>query len=111
MKRFGLLAAALGAASLACLADPALAAEDYIYLNVARVTSTTEGLMVQSEGGALPENCVGSPWNWMLIPEAETAMISLFLTWYAQGKKSFTAYTLPRNGTGYCTIAQLDPGS
>jgi hypothetical protein len=89
-------------------ANNVAAAESYLSGKITNITSTSAGLMLMLDTG-LPDNCEGTPWGWMLIPKAETTMISVALAMYTSGRLSVTVYTNPRAATGWCTVNQFDP--
>jgi hypothetical protein len=96
----------------ACLATPVAQASDrqpgYVSGRINDVTSTTAGLMIRMDDNGVPTLC-GNPANgWMLIPQSSSAMIGVFLSYWAAGKKNFVVYADPVSGS-YCTIGQLDP--
>lgn len=69
-------------------------------------TSNAQGLLVQVSGG-LPTNCTGTPYGWILIPEANKTMVSLTLTAIAQNRqvKVFTN-GIPQGQT-FCVAIQV----
>lgn len=95
--------------ALACWAvpGPAPAAETYHSGALNNITSTASGLMVMLDTG-LPDNCAGTPYGWMLIPELNKTMIATALLMWATGSRLVTIYTTPNPG-GYCIVNQLDP--
>ena len=76
---------------------------------IKNLTATTSGIMIMMDKG-LPDNCVGTPYGWLLIKEENKALTSAVLTIWASGKGTGTVYTSGRvNGTGYCIVNQFDP--
>jgi len=55
----------------------------------------------------VPDNCVGTAYGWMVIPETAKTMITVALLARLQNWP-VVVYTDART-SGYCTINQLDP--
>lgn len=101
--------AILAAASFAMLASPpARAAETWLEGNLSEVTTVGEGLLIRMDNG-LPTQCTGTPFGWMLIPEANKTMLAMTMMLWMSGKRSMVIYTRAYTGDGYCTITQVDP--
>lgn len=64
----------------------------------------TPGILVRISGG-LPDNCIGTAYGWLLIPEANKAMMATALLAKATNK-SVTVFTSGLNG-GFCTVIQV----
>lgn len=106
MKLIRLLALAA-----ACVAAPAQASDPhpgYITGKVTDITSTAAGLMIRMDDNRVPTLCGAPSVGWMLVPQSNSTMISVFLSYWATSKKNFTIYADPVAG-GYCTIGQIDP--
>lgn len=102
---------ALIAAALlcACLLPRAHAAEQWLAGNIVNVTSSSQGLMILLDTG-IPDNCQGTPYNWMLIKQADKTMVAVAIALWIAGKPAVTVYTIPPAGPGsFCTVNQLDP--
>jgi len=67
-------------------------------------------MLIMMDAG-VPDNCQGTPYNWMLIEETHKTMLSVALAMWSTGKKSAVVYTTGLDGTGYCIIGQLDPSN
>lgn len=80
----------------------------YVVGNVIDITSTTAGLMMRMEDSRVPTLCGASSYGWMLVPQSNSAMISVFLTYWASGKKNFTIYIDQTAGSA-CIVDQIDP--
>lgn len=80
----------------------------YVAGKIINITSTGNGMMMMLDTG-VPDNCQGTPYNWMLIKESHKTMLSVALAMWATGKNSAVVYTSGLDGTGYCIINQLDP--
>ncbi|MGI0118929.1 hypothetical protein [Zooshikella sp. RANM57] len=76
---------------------------------IVNLTAITGGIMIMMDKG-LPDNCVGSPYGWMLIKQEYSAMTSVVIAAWASGKTVGTVYTSGReDGQGYCLVTQFDP--
>lgn len=103
--RFAAWAVALGS----LLMPPAAGAADtYQTGTINNITSTPSGLMLMLDNGP-PTNCNGTPYGWMLIPEANKTMIATALMLWATGQRGVAVYTNAYTGNGFCTITQFDP--
>lgn len=76
--------------------------------NLADITSIRGALLIRMDDDRVPQTCQGSGTSWMRIDQADTAMVSLMLTYWAQGKRSFVIYVDPWQ-SGYCAVNQADP--
>ena len=83
------------------------AANNYRSGSIINISSTAQGLMIMLDS-PVPDNCQGTPYNWLLIPEQNKTMISLTMALWLSGKKSFTVYTANR-ASGYCEVIQVHP--
>lgn len=63
-----LLIAALGI-GIGAASFSTVAADHYLSGTVTNITSVPNGLMIMLDTG-VPTNCTGTPYGWMLIPEA-----------------------------------------
>lgn len=90
--------------------EAANAAEsNYVRGTITSYTTTTDGLMLMTDGG-IPTNCTGTPYGWLLIPEANKTMIATALTMLTTGNKTATFYTGGIVGpTSFCVIIQVEP--
>lgn len=60
----------------------------------------------------LPDNCVGTPYGWMAVPESSKVMNAFVLGLWLRGDAAQTnvvVYTSGIDGSGYCQINQIDP--
>jgi hypothetical protein len=83
----------------------------HIYGRIINVSFAKDDVMIMMDVG-VPDNCVGTPYNWMLIPPADKATKSLILGLWLRGDVTqvpMTVYTSGRNNGGYCEINQIDP--
>lgn len=82
---------------------------NYQHGNIKNLTAVTDGIMIMLDSG-LPDNCLGTPYGWMLVKEEHQAITAVILSAWASGNKLGTVYTSGReNGKGYCLIDQYDP--
>jgi hypothetical protein len=94
---------------LVACAVPVYAESTYLSGKITNITSGTSGLMIMLDSG-VPDNCQGTPYNWMLIPEANKTMIATILLFYSSDKnKIYTIYTQGCNPGEFCIINQVDP--
>ncbi len=89
------------------MSNSVYAAEFYLSGNISNITSHAGGLMLMLDSG-VPDDCIGAPYGWMLIPESNTTMIATALMTYSLGKGA-TVYVNPYPGSGRCVINQFDP--
>jgi len=109
--RFRAIASARRVLMTLCLwlaAGGAMAADTYQGGRIVNITTTTQGLMLMLDSG-LPTVCTGTPYGWMLIPEANKTMIAAALALWLSGTRDVTVYVNAYAGSGYCVINQLDP--
>jgi len=83
-------------------------AEHYLRGDLKNITSNKNGLLIQLDTG-VPDNCEGTPYNWMVIKKDYTTMISVVLMAWSTDRKNMTVYTDGKDATGYCIINQVDP--
>lgn len=111
MKRLAALSIALVAmTSAGSPAQASTAYQDVITGTLKDITSIRGALLVRMDDDKVPQICQASGTAWMKIDQADTAMVSLMLTYWAQGKRSFTIY-VDAWQSGYCSINQADPVS
>jgi hypothetical protein len=91
------------------LASPASAGPSWLGGNVINITSGPAGLYINLDTG-VPDNCVGTPYSWMLIPETAKTMIAVTLLSRLQNWP-VVVYTSGRDASGYCIINQVDPSA
>lgn len=107
--RLGAFRAILAAASFTLATSlPARAAETWLQGTLSEVTTVPEGLLIRLDNGQ-PTQCAGTPFGWMLIPEANKTMLAMTMMLWMSGKRSMVIYTRAYTGDGYCTITQVDP--
>jgi hypothetical protein len=96
----------LGLCSLT-FACPAFAPPSWLGGNIINVTSVSGGLMIILDTG-LPDNCLGTPYGWMKIPETSKTMIAVTLLARIQNVP-VVVYTDGMDSSGFCVINQVDP--
>lgn len=85
------------------------AGPNWVAGNITSYTSTTDGLMLMIDNG-VPTNWTGTPYGWMLIPEANKTMIAMALAALTTGNKNVVIYTAGFPGpTGFCVVNQFQP--
>jgi hypothetical protein len=96
-------------ASMALFPVVGVAGDSYQGGTMSNITSTPDGLMIMLDSG-VPTNCNGTPYGYMLIPQANKTMIATALLTWVSGNRQVTVYTSwATPGNGYCTINQFDP--
>jgi hypothetical protein len=78
--------------------------------HISNVTVSGDTIMIQTDS-ALPDNCVGSAYGWMVIPSASKTMTALVLGLWLRGDISNVTVNVYSTGLvgGYCQINQIDP--
>lgn len=85
------------------------AAPTYLTGNISNITSMVGGLLIKLDAG-VPDDCTGTPYNWMMIAESNKTMIATALAAWHAGQKRVTVYMAGTySGSGYCMIGQFDP--
>ena len=85
-----------------------IAGPDYISGNVKNYTAIQGGLMIMVDTG-VPDNCVGTPYGWMIIAEEDKAMLAMAFMRINQDKMGVTAYSEGDFYLGFCRVTQYDP--
>ena len=79
--------------------------------HITAIDATVNGLMLMTDG-PVPANCTGTPFNWLLIPAANSPMVALamgmFFTTGFNGEV-VTLYTSGIGPEGFCTVTQVQP--
>ncbi len=86
---------------------PAFAGPSWLGGTITNITSAPNGLYIMLDTG-VPDNCVGTPYGWMVIPESARTMVAVTLITRLQNVP-VTVYTSGRDASGYCIINQVDP--
>lgn len=101
-----------GMAAVMALASTSAGAYDtYLDGRISNITVAGNTVLIMLDTG-MPDNCAGSPYGWMQVPETNKVMQSLVLGMWMRGdaaQTSVTVYTDSRVGGGYCVINQIDP--
>jgi hypothetical protein len=90
-----------------CFSSVSYSAESYLTGNVVNITAVEQGMLIMLDTG-VPTHCEGTPYNWMLIKQEHTVMISVTLAMWMSGRKTFTVYTKGRPSS-FCEVGQIDP--
>jgi hypothetical protein len=85
-----------------------IAGPNWISGNLTNYTSVQGGLLIKVDAG-IPDNCAGTPYNWIIIAEADKAMIAMALMRISQDKLAVNVYTNPGFYLGFCRAVQFDP--
>lgn len=97
---FGFLVFALGTNAWAVIGP------GHVSGKITNITSITAGILVRIGSNEVPENCTSGE-AWMLIKQADSAMISMTITAWTLGR-GVTVYTSPAI-SGFCQVGQVDP--
>ena len=100
---------ALSAATLLA-AIPVHAADTYQTGHITRVSYVADHILIMIDT-ALPTNCAGTPFGWMMIAAANKPMAAFVTGLWMRGDaadKQFTFYTAPIDSSGFCQVYQLD---
>ncbi len=103
-----LLALSLTVSVVSGPARAGTAYDTYVTGRVTDLTSTSSGILIMIDAG-VPTNCAGSPYGWILIPQANQAMTATILAYWLSGRRDATVYTDTRTGAGFCIANQYDP--
>lgn len=106
--RAGLASAAVAFGLLASSAS--LAGPTYQNGRISNVTFSSSSILIMLDTG-LPDNCAGSPYGWMVIPQEYKAMAAFVISLWMSGNAGSTPVTVYTDGlvNGYCRINQVDP--
>jgi hypothetical protein len=113
-RRLGLLSRSITTALCIAALESSAAAQSFpTWANgtVDYVTSVPSGILFRFAGNFVPGNCSGTPYGFMLIPQANQSMTALFLSRIAAGQKSFTIYSDATPAGSYCVINQVAVGA
>jgi hypothetical protein len=86
----------------------AIAGPNYIIGNVSNYTAIPSGLLIMVDTG-MPDNCAGSPYNWMIIANEDKAMLAMALMRISQDQMGVTVYSAGVFYSGICRLTQYDP--
>jgi hypothetical protein len=104
MKRVAIFALFLIIASGALFAE----ATFQLDVTITHMSSTPEGLLIMINK-PVPDNCIGTAYGWLLIPQNDTAMISAAFFAFER-EKTISIYTSGIGRSGFGEINQLDLG-
>jgi hypothetical protein len=83
----------------------------YNYGHITNVTFAGDTVMIMMDVG-VPDNCIGTPYGWMIIPANYKSMSAFVLGLWMRGdlrQVGVTVYTTGRDSYGNCQINQIDP--
>jgi hypothetical protein len=86
----------------------AIAGPDYVYGNLSNYSAAQYGLLIMVDTG-IPDNCAGSPYNWMVIPNEDKALLAMALMRISQDQLGVTIYSSGVFYNGICRVTQYDP--
>ena len=77
-------------------------------MRILDVTSIRDGVLIKLDS-AVPDNCAGTPYGWMLIPDKNKTILSVALLAEMMGVGG-AVYTsgIPASRT-FCTVTQFPP--
>jgi len=92
------------------LTGPAHAAPTYLSGHIFDVTFSGASVLIRLDTG-LPDNCIGSPYGWIVIPETYKPMIAFVLAGWMRGDLGQINVTVYTDGlvNNYCRVNQFDP--
>jgi hypothetical protein len=93
------------------VSGPTVAADTYLGGRISNVTFSGDVILIMLDTG-VPDNCIGTPYGWMVIPAEYKSMKAFVLGLWMRGDAGqvpMTVYTSGRDGSGYCQINQIDP--
>jgi hypothetical protein len=88
----------------------AFAGPDWQSGTVVNYTAIQGGLMIMLDTG-VPDNCVGTPYNWMIIAEEDKAMLAMAFMRISQGQMGVTIYSRGALYNDFCRVTQYDPAN
>jgi len=83
----------------------------YISGHISDVTFIRDAVYLRVDAG-LPGNCSATSYGWIRVPPENKPISSFILALWARGDAAsvvVTVYTDAVDGTGYCSVNQLDP--
>jgi hypothetical protein len=104
MKKIAIIAVLI----MVVITGETVAGPDYISGNVKNYTAIQGGLMIMVDTG-VPDNCAGTPYGWLIIAEADKAMLAMAFMRINQGNMGVTAYSDGDFYLGFCRVVQYDP--
>lgn len=109
-KSLTVLPLLLVSSGLKAQTTPTTVNDTYASGELSDITSVKGALLVRFADNKAPSNCSGAGFGWLRIDQADTAMISLTLTYWTQRIRRFTVYTTG-SSSGYCDVGQMDPAN
>ena len=105
MKKIAIIAVLL----LSVTTGQTIAGSYFISGTLTNYSATQGGLLIMVDAG-IPDNCAGTPYGWMIIPQEDKAMLALALMRISQDQMKVTAYSSGAFYSGFCRVTQYDPG-
>jgi hypothetical protein len=89
-------------------ANPAIAGPDYISGVITNYTAIAGGLLIMFDSG-IPDNCAGTPYNWIIIAETDKTMLAMALMRISQDNMQAAVYSNGQRYLGFCRAIQFNP--
>jgi hypothetical protein len=86
----------------------AIAGPNYVVGNISNYSAVASGLLIMVDTG-IPDNCAGSPYNWMIIANEDKAMLAMALMRISQDQMGVALYSAGVFYNGICRVTQYDP--
>jgi hypothetical protein len=87
---------------------PAFGGPDYISGTIINYTAVSGGLLIMFDSG-IPDNCAGTPYGWIIIPETEKTMLAMALMRISQDNMQAAIYSSGQFYLGFCRANQFNP--
>lgn len=86
------------------------AAESYTIGKIASITFAGESILIQMDS-ALPDNCIGTSYGWLMLPPNNKPMIAAVLSLWSRGALPSTQLSVYTSGIAgaYCQVNQIQP--
>jgi hypothetical protein len=84
------------------------AGPNYVVGNITNYTSIEGGLLLIVDNG-VPNNCSGTPYGWMIIPDTDKAMLAMAFMKINQENMGVVLYSNGSYSLGFCRVTQYDP--
>jgi hypothetical protein len=87
---------------------PAFGGPNYIIGNLSNYSAVQAGLLIMVDNG-IPDNCAGTPYNWMIIANEDKAMLAMAFMRINQDELGVVVYSNGVFYNGFCRVIQYDP--
>jgi hypothetical protein len=84
------------------------AGPNYVFGQITNYTSIEGGLLLIVDNG-VPNNCSGTPYGWMIIPDTDKAMLAMAFMRISQENMGVALYSNGSYSLGFCRVTQYDP--